>query len=151
MDLCPGTYADKTRFAIKDNNLCGRCTDLIMLWEALSCILESHPKEMVTEQESSISCFSDPISSSGQRGFKANSQQRLEDNQRCEFCGRDMREMMRSHSSFGARKRKYCSSTCLIRAVQRKKKARLAEPPTKRQAARLRFSNPLYFNYLTTF
>ena len=46
----------------------------------------------------------------------------------------------------GSERRKYCSKSCQSRASQGRIKARLAAPPSKRYAARLKFSSPLYFN-----
>ena len=67
-----------------------------------------------------------------------------DDEQRCDFCGRAFSVMQ---SSFrGSERRKYCSKSCQSRASQGRIKARLAEPPSKRYAARLKFSSPLYFN-----
>jgi len=67
-----------------------------------------------------------------------------EDEQRCDFCGRAFSV---AQSSFrGSERRKYCSKSCQSRASQGRIKARLAEPPSKRYAARLKFSSPLYFN-----
>jgi len=62
--------------------------------------------------------------------------------QRCDFCGAELLT-----GSLGAsERRKYCSKSCQSRASQGRIKARLAAPPSKRYAARLKFSDPLYFN-----
>ena len=67
-----------------------------------------------------------------------------DEEQRCDFCGRVFSV---TQSSFrGSERRKYCSKSCQSRASQGRIKARLAEPPSKRYAARLKFSSPLYFN-----
>ena len=68
----------------------------------------------------------------------------LEDEQRCDFCGRPF--SVAQSTLGGSERRKYCSKSCQSRASQGRIKARLAAPPSKRYAARLKFSNPLYFN-----
>lgn len=67
-----------------------------------------------------------------------------EDEQRCDFCGKPF--SVAQSTLGGAERRKYCSKSCQSRASQGRIKARLAAPPSKRYAARLKFSNPLYFN-----
>ncbi len=64
--------------------------------------------------------------------------------QRCDFCGKAFSTIQSSLG--GSDRRKYCSKSCQSRASQGRIKARLAAPPSKRYAARLKFSNPLYFN-----
>lgn len=67
-----------------------------------------------------------------------------EDEQRCDFCGKPF--SVAQSTLGGAERRKYCSKSCQSRASQGRIKARLAAPPSKRYAARLKFSSPLYFN-----
>lgn len=62
----------------------------------------------------------------------------------CDFCGRPF--SIANSTLAGAERRKYCSRSCQSRACQGRIKARLAAPPSKRYAARLKFSDPLYFN-----
>ncbi|MDG6905113.1 MAG: hypothetical protein JRN20_04930 [Nitrososphaerota archaeon] len=62
----------------------------------------------------------------------------------CDFCGRPF--FIANSALAGAERRKYCSRSCQSRACQGRIKARLATPPSKRYAARLKFSDPLYFN-----
>ncbi|MGA2875254.1 MAG: hypothetical protein ABSE82_06915 [Nitrososphaerales archaeon] len=64
--------------------------------------------------------------------------------QRCDFCGRAF--SVDQSTLGGSERRKYCSKSCQSRASQGRIKARLAAPPSKRYAARLKFSSPLYFN-----
>ena len=65
-----------------------------------------------------------------------------DERQRCDFCGADLLV-----GGLGAsERRKYCSKSRQSRASQGRIKARLAAPPSKRYAARLKFSDPLYFN-----
>ena len=60
----------------------------------------------------------------------------------CDFCGVELSAV----GLGGVERRKYCSKSCQSRASQRRIKARLAMPPSKRYAATLKFSDPLYFN-----
>ncbi|MGA2875312.1 MAG: hypothetical protein ABSE82_07210 [Nitrososphaerales archaeon] len=60
----------------------------------------------------------------------------------CDFCGIDLSASGLSCSD----RRKYCSQSCQSKASQRRIKARMAAPPTKRYSATLKFSDPLYFN-----
>lgn len=62
----------------------------------------------------------------------------------CEFCGQPFTDVKSNLA--GSERRKYCSRSCQSRACQGRIKARLAQPPSKRYAARLKFSDPLYFN-----
>jgi hypothetical protein len=75
----------------------------------------------------------------GGRGGKAHKQD--QEDQRCDFCGREL-----AIATSIPERRKYCSKSCQSRASQGRIKARLAAPPSKRYAAKLKFSNPLYFN-----
>lgn len=74
---------------------------------------------------------------------KSDSKKETEE-QRCDFCGRPF--TAEKSTLAGSERRKYCSKSCQSRASQGRIKARLAAPPSKRYAARLKFSNPLYFN-----
>lgn len=68
----------------------------------------------------------------------------VDESKKCDFCGRSFEELETVGS--GKDRRKYCSEACRRRAGQGRKTVRLAMPVSKRYAARLRFSNPLYFN-----
>jgi hypothetical protein len=73
---------------------------------------------------------------------KKTKKEEVEELQRCDYCGRDLTGEMVGN----AERRKYCSKSCQSRASQGRIKARMAAPPSKRYAARLKFSSPLYFN-----
>ncbi|MGA2874505.1 MAG: hypothetical protein ABSE82_03095 [Nitrososphaerales archaeon] len=60
----------------------------------------------------------------------------------CAFCG----QMMLPAKTGASERRKYCSKSCQSRASQGRINARLAAPPSKRYAARLKFSSELYFD-----
>ncbi|MGI0091043.1 MAG: hypothetical protein ACREBS_04995 [Nitrososphaerales archaeon] len=62
----------------------------------------------------------------------------------CEFCGIEFQKLgVNSRVREG---KQFCSSKCSSKLSNRRIQARLALTPTKRQAMRLRFSSPLYFN-----
>ncbi|MDG6905122.1 MAG: hypothetical protein JRN20_04975 [Nitrososphaerota archaeon] len=60
----------------------------------------------------------------------------------CDYCGADLSVLGLGLSD----RRKYCSKNCQSRASQGRIRARLDAPLSKRYAARLKFSDPLYFN-----
>ena len=60
----------------------------------------------------------------------------------CEFCG----GVIPPTKPGALERRKYCSKSCQSRASQGRVSARLAAPPSKRYAARLKFSSELYFD-----
>jgi hypothetical protein len=60
----------------------------------------------------------------------------------CDYCG----GLLPAVGAARSERRKYCSKSCQSRASQGRIKARMQTPPSKRYAARLKFSNPLYFN-----
>lgn len=60
----------------------------------------------------------------------------------CDYCGGDLSALGLGLSD----RRKYCSKNCQSRASQGRIRARLDAPMSKRYAARLKFSDPLYFN-----
>ncbi len=96
---------------------------------------------MLSEEQSTL----DVTSVNEESEVKARSQKAgSEDEQRCDFCGRAFTV---TQATVGvSERRKYCSKSCQSRASQGRIKARLAAPPSKRYAARLKFSSPLYFN-----
>lgn len=61
---------------------------------------------------------------------------------RCDYCGTDFTTKVIAH----AERRKYCSSNCQRKASHGRTNSRLPVPTSKRYAARIRFSNPLYFD-----
>lgn len=61
----------------------------------------------------------------------------------CDFCGS---VIPAGTGTLNSDRKKYCSKTCQSRASRGRIKARLAAPTSKRYAARLKFSDPLYFN-----
>ena len=96
------------------------------------------------EQSADILSPIEEESESNDNGKVKSQNSDADDQQRCDFCGRAFSV---TQSSFrGSERRKYCSKSCQSRASQGRIKARLAEPPSKRYAARLKFSSPLYFN-----
>ena len=62
---------------------------------------------------------------------------------RCDFCGS---VIPADSGALNSERKKYCSKTCQSRASRGRIKARLARPTSKRYAARLKFSDPLYFS-----
>jgi hypothetical protein len=60
----------------------------------------------------------------------------------CDFCGQELSFLDVKRSE----RRKYCSKSCQSRASQGRVRARMAMTPSKRYAARLKYSSPLYFN-----
>ncbi len=62
--------------------------------------------------------------------------------QRCDYCGIDISTGEIAHSE----RRKYCSANCQRKASHGRMNSRLPAPASKRYAARIRFSNPLYFD-----
>lgn len=73
---------------------------------------------------------------------KANKANEDPEQQRCDYCGADIRTRVTAH----AERRKYCSANCQKRASQGRMNCRLTIPMSKRYATRMRFSNPLYFD-----
>ena len=63
---------------------------------------------------------------------------------RCDLCGAALQG-----ENISARRKergRFCSKNCQRRAARGRTAVRLASPPSKRMAKKLRFSNPLYFN-----
>ena len=98
---------------------------------------------MLSEEETARSQYDTEQSDMPKIEIKSQKEQ-LDEEQRCDFCGRVFSETKASLGS--SERRKYCSKSCQSRASQGRIKARLAAPPSKRYAARLKYSNPLYFN-----
>jgi hypothetical protein len=98
---------------------------------------------MLSEEEMTRSQFDAEQSDMPEMKSKPQKEQ-AEEEQRCDFCGKLFSETKASLG--GSERRKYCSKSCQSRASQGRIKARLAAPPSKRYAARLKYSNPLYFN-----
>jgi hypothetical protein len=100
---------------------------------------------MLAEEESVQSERPEAEETNKSTELKVNRQKaEMEDEQRCDFCGRAF--SIAQSTLGGSERRKYCSKSCQSRASQGRIKARLAAPPSKRYAARLKFSSPLYFN-----
>jgi hypothetical protein len=68
---------------------------------------------------------------------------KLEDS-RCDFCGAALDGQ--NVSSRRKERGRFCSKNCQRRAARGRTAVRLANPPSKRMAKKLRFSNPLYFD-----
>lgn len=88
------------------------------------------------ETEMSVQEIQQPKETRKSRSKKSKSEE-----MRCDFCGKTF-----ATNESTAERRKYCSESCRSRANRGRVTVRLANPPSKRYAARLRFTNPLYFN-----
>lgn len=62
---------------------------------------------------------------------------------RCDYCGTVIPSGI---GTLNYERKKYCSKTCQSRASRGRIRARLAAPKSKRYTARLKYTDPLYFN-----
>ena len=70
----------------------------------------------------------------------AHDHEQQEEQQKCDFCGRDLEGIQRGE------RRKYCSKTCRTKAARGWTAVRLGIPVSKRRITGLKFSNRLYFD-----